>query len=219
MTRLDCVVPIYKILEEGKKDFQGSGVLMKIKGIPWLVTCDHIFREPGSYVFRFKGENIPIDGDSAHFLRKYGDEHLPKLPEDSPIYRPTNKLDVAFYMLPRLEFSSLIEFGDTTSVKADDELEYVGHNPDTGEKIMLSCKRGKYADERVCMQNDYGQGRDYLNLIRIQLEGIGGYSGGPIFKKGTNECIGLLIRGKNGKVSIIKGQTYIPMLEQLLKEF
>lgn len=184
-------MPIYRIDSTSKLNEKiGVGFIVQVQGEAFLITARHVItdfaRDLKYCVFEERSYNL--ERPVYHSL--------------GPLYQPDQKFvsDYAVYKLQlNLEISvDRIELAENCRIDEKDEFELLAIGNQAIDGIVIACIRFDTNQDAMIQIRNNGDYYPFANAVKlgsIDAPVLGGYSGSPVFRKGTNQCIGFISSG------------------------
>lgn len=169
----------------GSKTFTGSAFLVSATK---LVTARHVIADLN------EGDLVTLDFEKSPNKTKT---------EAKILFKPTNENnDYAILELVKpINDITPISIGDATNILINDEVSIIGYPGG-----LFSCAKAQITNNEVS---------ESPLLIQMNGGAWSGNSGGPVIEKKTNEAVGILILGAEGK---FKGIVYAIKINALLDD-
>lgn len=181
------VLPIFHVDSEGRVCCDGSGLIARIDGEFFFVTCHHILKD------RPKESHFIVIEDKKVFLNEHGPLYHGKYeaiaPEDS-VY----VVDFGYQKLVSYG-GDFLEFVHPCEIASETALILVSYEED-GSHIQIPCR--KLNEELWLEAEANGKIVTLHNAVGIEeLDSssskiVKGYSGGAVVVSSSNKCLGIL---------------------------
>lgn len=206
----NAILPIFHRNQSGVLRQDGCGFMVKKKRNLYFVTCAHTFDFHGN-------EEHLIVIDSTEYLINYGNPlvkigNIEDVKTDAKIGSTNLVCFMPDYLLFRMvgfdDKLSYLKLRVAINVTLHEPLKLVTYNRESTQQAIINCHRPDLKNTVTLPEQKLKKYVERTNLMRLKIDGPKpqkGNSGGPILDQ-NGDCIGFLVTGGNGYISIFKAE-------------